>query len=427
MGKLKQSAQRRALAINTGVRHAPNPWIDSKAQTSSNWIDYVQFGDNVPMWASKIEEGRNVSTTMFGDRGVVLSSSEGSYTQFAGTYETRGNGNILHAYNTSPLLLPLAPSDLLEKARTMAETQFTKRFRRHTTQFETGIFAGELMQTVRMLVNPAKDLRNSLTVFHHDLGTLLKNIKRNEFRTGRTATAKAIKDAIAGSWLTWSFGVKPLMSDLDDAARAFRALASGRTFENVRFTGEGNAESTTISRETYVCSGFAPLPELQAEIRYKFSVGVKLGGAWQSNVTGSAMPVPYIFGTRFLDIVPTAWELVPWSWFADYFTNIGEVLSVWAMRQIDFAWLNETIRYRTEKTVLAPPGAIITTGSTTWVNNVNSHGPLQLVRYKVQRNPYDNSWTATPLVKIPGVSGTDANRWLNIAAVLAMKKSPIQT
>jgi hypothetical protein len=51
-----------------------------------------------------------------------------------------------------------------------------------------------------------------------------------------------------------------------------------------------------------------------------------------------------LFGFTPSEFVPTAWELLPYSFLVDYFTNIGDILSSSVTSTARLAWSNRTIR-----------------------------------------------------------------------------------
>lgn len=146
-------------------------------------------------------------------------------------------------------------------------------------------------------------------------------------------------------------------------------------------------------------------------------------GAWKNSSPSGQMPLPELFGAGVADIVPTAWELIPWSFMVDYFSNIGVVLDAWSMRFVNFAWLNLTVR---NSRVVQAGG--LRTDHNPFVGSdiiVQNESPVRRVRYVVKtvsREKVDNQFETELMVRIPGFPET--NKWLNIAALLAMRSPP---
>jgi len=59
------------------------------------------------------------------------------------------------------------------------------------------------------------------------------------------------------------------------------------------------------------------------------------------------------FGFRPEEFVPTAWELIPYSFVVDYFTNVNDIINAWAYRSAGIEWLQYTAYRESEvKTTL---------------------------------------------------------------------------
>lgn len=423
MGKLKKFSQSHTLAC-TGEWSADyhQPPTSGTATKTVIWNEQVQFSDNYPKWKSRMANGQNVSTTMVGVSGHIRDRSSGYWQQFTSSngYQTKGSGSLLHAFLVSPTSLPPCPSSVIEQASSLAEIAFSKHFTKNTSQWQTGVFLGELQEAASMLARPGKHLRSSIDELYHDL----KRIVRSNSKRGGSRSARALKDAITGTYLEWKFGVSPFINDIDDAARAFRALASGRTFDIVRIKGVGEAESSSEASTSYRSGtpGFLGDSNWRVEEITSHHAHCTLRGAWRNDsaTNGGQMPVPMIFSLGLKDVVPTAWELVPWSFFVDYFANIGDVLGAWSLRFVDFAWLNMTTRIVTKRVVTPPPSYFKGASFTAYLNC----GDLRIESRSINRSPYANRWSPTPLVKIPGIGGRDQTKWLNIAALLAMQSPP---
>jgi hypothetical protein len=69
-------------------------------------------------------------------------------------------------------------------------------------------------------------------------------------------------------------------------------------------------------------------------IRYKGAVIAQVKGpSWQNDD---------LFGFNPQNFIPAAWELLPWSFLADYFTNIGDILTASIVSTKHLAYTNRT-------------------------------------------------------------------------------------
>lgn len=382
-----------------------------------NTGDTITYSANLPDWKDRIKRGEDATTTYSG----VQRTGQHGYGQchklwtagfFKGSTDTV-TGDI-YAGLQYPVDLSFVPSDAVAPAVSKAYVDFAKDYRRKSQSFSSGVFCGELLSTARLLASPVKRLRGEVSNLYQLL--------RDQFRRRRRARDPQLSSAIADTWLTWSFGVKPLVNDVDGAARAFRAMASGRTFDTIPIRGEGTHEvqlfsgNRDISPQGRFFGSYTSVNDVlnaQATVR----------GAWKNSSPSGQMPLPELFGAGIADIVPTAWELIPWSFMVDYFSNIGVVLDAWSMRFVNFAWLNLTVR----NSRVVQAGGLRTdhnpfSGSDIIVQNESSVRRVRYVVKTVSREKVDNQFETELMVRIPGFPET--NKWLNIAALIAMRSPP---
>jgi len=150
--------------------------------------------------------------------------------------------------------------------------------------------------------------------------------------TGIVKTLVDIKKTRGGSafkyaseaWLNWSFGVKPMISDVKKLATAI-AKFQQRSDRNIVITG--NASTDWISGQL----GFGLTGARGASVnsrrsshhtlsyRYTASFNLLLSSA---NNYGAADH----FGFDVPSLVPAAWELMAFSWLLDYFSTMGDFL-----------------------------------------------------------------------------------------------------
>lgn len=111
-------------------------------------------------------------------------------------------------------------------------------------------------------------------------------------------------------WLEYWFGWAPTIGDISNAVDVWQ-----RPIEPLDIrVGAGSREySHTTSRDTSTYNSTTSVTgKFFLQLRCK--IDVVNPDLWVANQMG------------FINPVRTAWELVPFSWFADWFTNIGQVL-----------------------------------------------------------------------------------------------------
>lgn len=127
------------------------------------------------------------------------------------------------------------------------------------------------------------------------------------------------------------------------------------------------------------------------------------------------------FGLLARDFLPTVWEVIPWSFVADYFVNIGDMVSAWSYGFQDLNWACETIRdltrdeYETRHISKPPVDFYVTQNSGGGFNSVVE------VKNFVRRRVVYESLVPSLEFTIPGVG----KPWLNIAALLSSNRSSI--
>jgi hypothetical protein len=62
------------------------------------------------------------------------------------------------------------------------------------------------------------------------------------------------------------------------------------------------------------------------------------------------------FGLTVREFLPTAWEVLPWSFAIDYFTNVSEIVDAVSYRDVEIVWAKKTVRR--ERSRRSSPGAV---------------------------------------------------------------------
>lgn len=370
----------------TNASNTPVVCQQQTIETVSNIVlnDYVTYGPNVPNWKENIQLGRSATTVLSGVKstarmpvGSASSFSNASppvYCAYGSAY-----GNITGMKLTMVIPPTAANSDAEAKARSKLLGSLINA----KNTWRGGNFLAEIDDTVRMFLHPVRSCYQSVW----DFAGIVNGLKK--FRR-RIVYTKHLADA----WLAWSFGVKPLFQDLNDAASALNKLSNGFNYDRRPVKGGGATnEIFTTSDEQLTAAGPGDL--WYAPIRKWIHYEVQYRGEIKAQLENTAFLFEQ-FGIGVFDVVPAIWEGIPWSFFIDYFANVGEMLDSMRIANVDFAWGNRRVR-NTGESVVGSPYRVAVPG-TTYFNVVNCGAArgrvVSVSRSPIESFPYP-SWRFT--------------------------------
>jgi len=213
-------------------------------------LDYIRTGDDRPKYQQLISEGKG-ATNPYDATFTDIWVHPGNVT-VRGKYfgpvpiGTRPNGNLIVSNETvggTSFAFPdnTFDNNLILDAQNAASIAVRKRIIKEQEAFSGLVFLGELRESIKMLRNPAAAAREYTGLFLNDMQ-----------RQRRQQSKKKFSKTLADSWLEYSFGMAPLMSDISDIASA-----ANRQFEEsiVRLVGRGHAQKALVTTSQQACSG----------------------------------------------------------------------------------------------------------------------------------------------------------------------------
>lgn len=364
---------------------------------SSSHTQTVTYSENIPGWKQLIAEGKNATTSLTGRKFKVKSDGyfrfyfnkgKVSYAvkeAFASGYIPKDGQQTFTGY----------PGVDQTKANNDALTNFVKRAKGVSRLFQGGIFLGELTEAVRMVKNPANALRRGLD----DYAATLKKRRPQLNRTPPNRRLAVARRIVSDTWLEASFGWTPLLSDIENGVKAIQSYAKDENRPRlVKVSGKGSS-STTMAPAT---SGDADGPIVLNYLENRTNLfEVKFYGAVSAfNPRSQAFNH---WGVSLSDVAPTVWELVPWSFLADYFANIGNIIECATFLRSSLAWVNRSTKASVTQTfsVSTPPFP----GGTRYVLGV----PAEFELAEVTRAAYTGSLIPTLEFRLPGSGWKVAN------------------
>lgn len=399
---------------------------DQDHTSTGNYISYTntKTGGWNPNWKQDIAEHRSAGTPFSGELFDWQGSTRGSArTSFYGKANPslklgeKVNGDIISPDDLGAINLP---GNVPMKTRVVnaAVAKFYQEAWSALRQFQGGVFLGELRETLNMIRHPAKSIRRLVDVYSSDVRRRIKRVRRGRPSTSPVYISDANKVA-SDTWLEYSFGLRPLMSDVKSGAEALARLAL-EPHEYKKVHVETDETYSVLPNPPFYIRNIATFTQ------YRFSRRRESGySCWITGEVKCAVANPYLMRKEVLgfspgDFAPTIYELIPYSFLVDYFSNIGDVIAAWSFPQGSLAWINRSVLEFANREVQAWPSGSFNPNPGAWVEESNDGSRLRCFQLKtlVQR---DQGPLGLPHVtfEIPGSS----TKWLNIGALAHMRRA----
>lgn len=380
---------------------------DLTSSALSKGTDTVTLGPPISRYRKVIASGGNATTDAGGSRTISISTVPANLQVHIDYDPSTGQRSRIEEYTGDLFVMgdDVHMPDYTLVSSPTAENQSLVRFYADlasaTTNFKGMVFAGELSESLRMILNPGKSLRRGIVDY---LGALKKRVPRR-------ATRRRKRKAISDTWLEFAYGWNPLISDLDSAIKAFYASDMVRPiFQMCR--GHGSQKISNIGGFIdSAIGGMATKPWMWYNVVEERSV--KHYGILRSD--GRGVSNFHKYGFRPAEFIPTLWELIPYSFLVDYFTNIGDIVSSWSYRFIEPAWCARTIFERLslesfQSGVDMPP----TVPGIQTVTRFGNPGSTSASKTRFSRVANVPLTLPSLEISVPGLTST---KWVNLAAL----------
>lgn len=328
-----------------------------KTKTTSGLVTYfskvhkltrLRTGSSNPNWRRQVYVDHTNATTNMSGEFVSLDASPGNgRNTFKPAWEQTYSGDLAADRYTDPG----KPTILMTTAHEKAVQQAYKQIRKTQVRMSGQVFLGELKEAMHMLRSPAEGLRRALKDRYLDV--LQKRRRRDPL---------GWKKAIPQTWLEGCFGWRPFLNDLQDAASAYEDVRKGlesKRYEQIRAVGRARTSVSEASED------YTPVGNMwvRAHKVVTDDAVCVIRGQVKALTETTTMNKLKLFGLTPDEFIPTVWELLPWSFLVDYFTNIGDILEAGATDVSSLAWVAEAqIGIRTMKVDVSPNIALTKSG-----------------------------------------------------------------
>lgn len=382
-------------------------------------------GVSVPHWKDKIRQHQDASSALSG-RFDSFADTAGNMTvnyrvdaitgqnSATGTKRVREfiEGNF-DAYANS---MPIPQFSWSSVADGRARNKFLSNVRKVQTKVQGAVFLKEIDQTWHMLHRPASALWDSINRYYG----ALKRLKR----TGGIEWIKALPSL----WLEYSFGWRPLMMDIDGAFDALnsltnvdgviRVVGSGSDSHLVSQTSGSNSPGSAFGATKCWFTTFKTVTERDT-VRY-------IGGVNFKQMTTFAEKSAQ-WGFTPAEFLPSAWEILPWSFLVDYFVTIGDYLDASFANNSSIIWCVKTQRQICESYRTSVPDHA-TAKAQASVGYVSSFGQASWSKYRRRtvNRVVVNGNEITPALYVKW-NGPTSGQFANISALFGQASSNLHT
>jgi len=341
----------RTLIFPRHTWHTESPVSDVRSKTYVT-LTRSRTGSPNPRWKQLIKLGQAASTLLSASESTLEWATPSAHTTYMVWepnekrwygpygYGFDGFGGVLTVPSVVTSHLDIASWSSADAA---AIKSLYKKLREVHTQVAGGVILGELKESLHMIARPASALREAVTKYVTSARSRTKRIAK--IPQNRVKLNKVVAD----TYLEHVFGWIPLLSDVRDGAVALARMRIDKV--RTRFKAWGVDEklsSVNNSTGLDVCStkwnSFSKVFNRKTVVYY----GAYSASAIDYMSKPSVQKVIDLSGFNPREFLPTVYELIPYSFLADYFINIGEILEAGATDTSSVAWItkvtvNETV------------------------------------------------------------------------------------
>lgn len=280
------------------------------------------------------------------------------------------------------------------------------------------------LNAVLLLAEDAKEFRGLVGAMASQTTTYFKNAERlidNMIRKRPSRRNKAdVLAELSESWLTWSFGLAPLLGTAESVANSIAATLAGEQ-ANVVIGSSATTTSSSVNRYAsfegssanwggsfYLQAAYST----EMKTRYTYGLNPSIVSIASGATTFGLGSLSQAFNT----LVCSSWELVPYSWVIDYFTTAGDFIA----GASDFSSIGGLV-YGCKSSLVK---------STCTFSPWHTFTQLKLITHSVGRS-HCVSFKRTPMLSFPcpalrfktpnEIAVNSVNRILNLAACVGGK------
>lgn len=317
---------------------------------------YVEFDNHVKIacsgtrtrqkvagWRQIIKDGGDATGPYSLDATTIRALKPATFSQSTtGLVYNPSNVTNTEVYTGLPYTvhLPQVIPTSGPKADSIALSKLYRKIKSEQEQLNSLASLAEIADVIRQFGSPAAalvDLTN-------------KRLNRLELERRGLKGTVVFKRAqwhriVASTWLEYSFGLAPLIADTENVAKALaRFNFEDQLVKKKKTSARGEDEARQVTTQTNASIGSGNIryrvsTEDTSTSRCQYIVGLS---ATRTADFGSNERLLELLGLNSANLIPAAWEAVPWSWLIDYFSNVGNILEACATSTASVTWMCKT-------------------------------------------------------------------------------------
>lgn len=308
----------------------PNSYIDFCSSSTYYEIDKASFRGYVGQGKIMLPPDVVVRNSVPNYRALIQSkqNATGAYSRQIFEFDvatisgsTRKDPDEWPAVRGSGSLVTIPPQAIVssvlhdDATRDIALKRLKSKLSAAESRFKALVPIGEVTQLRGMIRGMAEQTAIVIKAVRDIRNGRLPN-------SGKRPSAKAVAREASKAWLTWSFGIKPLISDAKALAETIADLIHNGE-KNMVVRGSKSHTWFTYSKQTdlpYLTgASIVASTKFHHTITYTYTAGVRIKIAAGNTYEGLSD-----LGLTLNNLPSALWELTAFSWIADYFTTTGE-------------------------------------------------------------------------------------------------------
>jgi len=394
-----------------------NSGIPGSIQQSRRFnVDLTDFlnGFKNPYW--RYEIGKAQAATPASGRAYRIIElnpllATAQYTSTSPPWYDTNRGVISgNAYNVD-LGFPIVPPDVVTRVRNRCIAKFVDKANTAINSVESGQDIGDWRQTIHSALHPMQSLKE------HVLGYFSKLKKAKRGRHTKTSLRKALSD----TYLEWTFGWNPLAADIADGISAIMTRSSHISDNTPVEAHDSEIYDGSNGFASDLTYGPVTLRVLKKQtLRYT----ERLKGSVNVITQSGPISIQQSLGLLPENWIPTAWDLLPYSFILDYFLNVGDIIKAMCLLDSRVVWCVRTTR------------DLVTTDYTVVDKGPEFYPPSSFYMYQSRCSGGNSSWSVCdftrsivpPASLVPSLQfslPTSIKPWENLGALMFAGSLPL--